>query len=781
MLALLTAGLLSAGWQGMAQDKVIAYAIPAGTAGNQAFGGTLGMEFDVNNPVLITRLGVFDDNSDGLMLTISARLYDRATDPPTPLVMIDFTPEDPGELIGGSRFKVVDPPLRLEMGFQGTIVAEGYGVDERLRNAGVGAVGVSWTVNDGGGSLAFVGVSRYGTLAGDYPDVADEGPAARYCAGTFEYQTTPPVLPGKPVLSLKPGDQQIALNWPAVTQPAPAAKYQVLRSDGPAGSFNQVAEVTDTNFVDQALVNGTLYCYQVRGVTASAKTGPESATKCAAPAAPLPVNRQIAYFTPATTPGSQAFGGALGMEFDVFNPVIVHKLGVFDDNSDGLNLPLMARIYDRETLEIKAEMSFTPEDPGVLVEGMRFKTLTPALSLPAGFKGLIEADGFGAAERNGNSSTPVWTTQDGNGSLLFVGTGRWGNDPFAFPDNPDGGPANRYATGTFEYETTTPLRPGTPVLSVVLPAEDAMATLSWTEVTKPMAAVNYRLFRATAADGPWTQVTETPGVSFQDTGLENGTPLFYRVIAVGGGGELSPDSNVATVTPAKRAAGIAYLNPAGKEGNQAFGGSLGMDFDVARPVQITRLGVFDEYGDGLFLTLHAGVWDRQTQTELATLEFTPEDPGELIEGSRFKNLAAPLVLPAGFQGTMVAYGYGDGERLFNTGNRPDDVAQLATFDGASLVFVGLSRYAATGGPYPGVRDGGPANRYAAGTFYFEPLAEAPTLAITRNADKVKITWTGTGTLESATAVTGAWTTVPGATSGYEASPVGTGQFFRVKQ
>jgi len=767
-----------------AQEKFIAYVVPAATAGNQDFGGTLGMEFDVNNPVIITRLGVFDDSSDGLKLPISVRLYDRATDPPTVMASLDFTPEDAGELIGGSRFKDLTPTLRLETGFQGTIVAEGYGADERLRNAGVGAVGVSWTTQDGNGSLAFVGTSRYGTVAGDYPTVADEGPAARYCAGTFEYQTTPPVLPGKPVVSLKPGDQQIALAWPAVTQPAPAATYQVLRGTAPGGPFNQIAEVTDTNYLDTALVNGTLYCYTVRGLTAGGKAGSDSAPKCAAPAAPLPANRQIAYFTPATTPGTQNFNGALGMEFDVYNTIIIHKLGVFDDSSDGIKLPLAARIYDRDTLEVKAEAYFWAEDPGVLVEGMRFKAIEPPLRLEAGFNGLIEADGYGTEEKNGNvapPAIPLWTTNDGNGSLIFVGSGAYNTDPFAYPGSPDGGPANRYAAGTFEYETTAPTRPGVSTLSVLLPAEDSLATLSWTEVTKPLAAAKYRLLRATAADGPWTQVAEVAAFSYQDTGLANGTPVFYKLVAVGGGGEVGADSNVVTVTPAKRAAGVAYLNPAGKDGNQAFGGSLGMDFDVARPVQVTKLGVFDEYSDGLFLTLHAALWDRQNRKELANLEFTSESPGELVDGSRFKSLPAPVVLPAGFQGTIVAYGYGDGERLFNTGNRPDDVALLATFDGASLLFVGQSRYSATPGAYPESPDGGPANRYGAGTFYFEPLAEAPSLAIGRSGDKVKITWTGGGTLESTPAVTGAWTPVPGASSGIEISPTENGQFYRVKQ
>ena len=125
-----------------AQDKFIAYVIPAGTVGNQNFSGTLGMEFDVANAIIITQLGVFDDGSDGLNLTILARVYDRATDPPTELASLEFSPDAPGTLIGGSRFKPLTTPLKLATGFQGTIVAEGYGAEERLRNAGVGGAGV---------------------------------------------------------------------------------------------------------------------------------------------------------------------------------------------------------------------------------------------------------------------------------------------------------------------------------------------------------------------------------------------------------------------------------------------------------------------------------------------------------------------------------------------------------------------------------------------------------------------------------------------------------------
>ena len=259
-------------------------------------------------------------------------------------------------------------------------------------------------------------------------------------------------------------------------------------------------------------------------------------------------------------------------------------------------------------------------------------------------------------------------------------------------------------------------------------------------MTEPLPAAKYVVYRALSADGPFAQVAEVTATTYHDTGLVNDTPLFYKLVAVGSGGEVSFDSNIVTVTPNPTRAGIAYVNPEVKEGNQAFDGSLGMDFNVTRPIQITKLGVFDEYSDGLYLTLHAAVWDRQNLRELANLEFTPEEPGDLVGGSRFKALSTPLVLPAGFQGTIVAYGYGADERLFNTGNRPKNLAQLQTFDDASLTFVGLGRWSATPGAFPDTADGGPANRYAAGTFYFEPVTlEPPTLSIAFADGKITVT------------------------------------------
>ncbi len=167
-------------------NNVTAYQIPSPVAGGQNFGGSLGMDFDVNSPIKIDQLGVFDSNGDGLQATITARVYDR-NNTAVPLATIVFAPGE-GTLVGGSRFKALPTSLTLPAGFAGTIVAEGYGPLELLGNSG-GVGNFDGTIlNTGNNAIAFVGLSRFGN-AGQFPATVDGGPVARYGAGTFVFST----------------------------------------------------------------------------------------------------------------------------------------------------------------------------------------------------------------------------------------------------------------------------------------------------------------------------------------------------------------------------------------------------------------------------------------------------------------------------------------------------------------------------------------------------------------------------------------------------------------
>jgi hypothetical protein len=204
-----------------------------------------------------------------------------------------------------------------------------------------------------------------------------------------------------------------------------------------------------------------------------------------------------------------------------------------------------------------------------------------------------------------------------------------------------------------------------------------------------------------------------------------------------------------------------------------------MEFNVEQPVFITQLGAFDSAGDGMQQTITVRLFDRRTGTALATAAFEPGNDGSLVDGSRFLRLAEPLRLPAGFEGMIVASGYGD---LEPNGNAGSTNLGLSTFGGACLRFVGRSLYGLNPDLMADSQDGGPANRYAAGTFAFEPDLPPSGLAIATTPDgKVTITWSdASGVLErTANLGLGPWEFLPSAVSGYTVPANQPQEFFRL--
>jgi hypothetical protein len=173
------------------QMLTTAYIVPGGTSGNQDWTGALGMDFEVNSPITINQLGVFDDDGDGLASSKSVRLYDR-NNTATPVVSVTI-PAAGGTLIDSSRFVAI-PPVFLPAGFEGSIVADGFDATDMNGNSG-GADTVAqdpgaafpWFTDDGGGLITFTGGARRNVAPGGYPTDVDGGPVNRYAAGTFEF------------------------------------------------------------------------------------------------------------------------------------------------------------------------------------------------------------------------------------------------------------------------------------------------------------------------------------------------------------------------------------------------------------------------------------------------------------------------------------------------------------------------------------------------------------------------------------------------------------------
>jgi hypothetical protein len=179
-----------------AASPIIAYDVPGQTVGNQVWTGSLGMDFNVVDPIVVEALGAFDSGQDGISGTVTVAIYDRQTQlPVTPLV--SFTSNN-GTLIGGSRFQDITP-VTLAPG-QYSIVAWGYNDLEPDGNLGCNSINggsclgnsiAGSTLNDGGGLIQFTGLSHYSDGTG-YPGTPDSGPDNRYLAGTFEFENAIP-------------------------------------------------------------------------------------------------------------------------------------------------------------------------------------------------------------------------------------------------------------------------------------------------------------------------------------------------------------------------------------------------------------------------------------------------------------------------------------------------------------------------------------------------------------------------------------------------------------
>ncbi len=167
------------------------------------------MDFDVVFPIKVTKLGVFDDSSDGLKMTLTAVLYDRNTR--QALATQEFNTGNQGDLIDGSRFLALAQPLSLAAGFQGSIVIW-YSLsngEEKLFNTFGNPLSGNLQVFDGG-SILFVGSGRYGS-AGQFPATADSGPANRYASATFAFEPVNSVE--RPVIQFVRNLDKLKLTW----------------------------------------------------------------------------------------------------------------------------------------------------------------------------------------------------------------------------------------------------------------------------------------------------------------------------------------------------------------------------------------------------------------------------------------------------------------------------------------------------------------------------------------------------------------------------------------
>ena len=260
------------------------------------------------------------------------------------------------------------------------------------------------------------------------------------------------------------------------------------------------------------------------------------------PDGPVTVGPTAAYSTPAGASGNQAFNGSVGMDFDVLAPIEVTHLGVFDDGSDGLQVPLTAHLYDRDNPTTPlATIEFAAGTTGTLSGGTRYVELAPneKLTLPAGFRGTIVAEGYQSSERYGDgfSYERFGTTQDGGGHVAFVGTGRTGNSG-AFPNSVSGGRTNRFGAGSFIFQglSTDTLAFSAQGLPAGATLNPSTGEIQWTTAaTDPIGSYTIEL---TATDDTALTATQTFSLHVVQTPGAPSSPLIVTNTADSGPGSL---------------------------------------------------------------------------------------------------------------------------------------------------------------------------------------------------------------------------------------------------
>ena len=187
---------------------------------------------------------------------------------------------------------------------------------------------------------------------------------------------------------------------------------------------------------------------------------------------------------------------------------------------------------------------------------------------------------------------------------------------------------------------------------------------------------------------------------------------------------LSTIVTVLTLTIGASAHAATALTSTRGTGNQSYTGALGMDFDVNSAILITSLGAFDSGLDGFNeFGIQVGIFDRGTGFLIGTsATISGEDPNQ--GQSRFVDIDDFVLGPG--QYSIVAFGFSSLNQNGNSGLGGSGPTQDT--GGGAISFIGSGRYDSTlsaGFSLPSTLDGGPTNRYDAGTFTFTTAVPEP--------------------------------------------------------
>ena len=191
---------------------------------------------------------------------------------------------------------------------------------------------------------------------------------------------------------------------------------------------------------------------------------------------------------------------------------------------------------------------------------------------------------------------------------------------------------------------------------------------------------------------------------------------------------------LAALAAPAQASTIVYQDQSGIMVNlQNWQGNLGMDFQVNSTIVVDALGVFDNGNIGTLVGstgtgVEVGIFNLTTGLLVGpSLLFTPASLVTQTGGDAFLNVTPFSLVPG--QYSIVTLN----DQNYNEGftNHTNNTTQTLNSLGGAISFIGSSRFDGNSGllELPSEIDGGPANRYDAGTFAATPLPATWTMLL----------------------------------------------------
>ena len=178
-----------------------AYTDPVGQ-GTQAWGGNLALLFNVNTPINVTSLGVFNASGTAAINgTIQVGIFNISNPTPTLETSVIFTP-GPYTPPGGAVYDVFQSTTPVHLG-PGSYEIDAFGFSSADLNGNLNTGSLSGPLLTGNGALTYVGAAWDSNFASlDAPTTcpscqgAPVPQSSQFDAGTFKYQVPEPSMLG---------------------------------------------------------------------------------------------------------------------------------------------------------------------------------------------------------------------------------------------------------------------------------------------------------------------------------------------------------------------------------------------------------------------------------------------------------------------------------------------------------------------------------------------------------------------------------------------------------